>query len=170
MKRARPSWTEEEKATSTSVKDSDAALAHLEMLYNDTHSADITFIVGNERFNAHRIIVASSSRPFKALLMGHFREGQSKEITISDPFITPEIFKVFLKYIYTRKIEFSVANGVSLCSTSFSDSSFLFLCFFSCFSSFPLFLFFSSCFSSFLLFLFFFFLLSLFFFVFSLIL
>lgn len=44
---------------------------------------------------------------FKALLLGSFKESQTKEIILSDPLITPENFKLFLcRYIYIRKCSF----------------------------------------------------------------
>ena len=61
---------------------------------------DVTFIVENERFFCHRVILAARCEYFRALLYGGMRESNSaSDIVISDT--SSRSFQILLKYIYT---------------------------------------------------------------------
>jgi len=69
---------------------------------------DLTFIVGCEKFPCHRIILASSSPYFQALLTHTFKENNLNSIELRD--IEPQIFSLLLHYIYSGKIELDDNN------------------------------------------------------------
>ncbi|CAF0938721.1 unnamed protein product [Rotaria sordida] len=69
---------------------------------------DLTFIIGCENFLCHRIILASSSPYFQALLTHKFKENNLNSIEIRD--IEPNIFSILLHYIYSGKIEIDNNN------------------------------------------------------------
>ena len=69
---------------------------------------DLTFIVGDEQFPCHRILVASCSPYFQALLTHTFKENTLNSIILRD--IEPEIFSSLLHYIYSRQIELDETN------------------------------------------------------------
>ena len=69
---------------------------------------DLTFIVGCEKFPCHRIILASSSPYFQALLTHTFKENNLDSIELRD--IEPPIFSTILRYIYSGKIEIDENN------------------------------------------------------------
>ncbi|XP_069101855.1 BTB/POZ domain-containing protein 6-like [Argopecten irradians] len=73
-------------------------------------SSDVTFIVGEEktRIFAHKLVLLSRSPVFYAMFEGPMAE--KGEITIPD--ISPEIFRIFLRYLYTDNIELTDKNVV----------------------------------------------------------
>ena len=76
-------------------------------LLDDDSLSDVTFVVGDTRIHAHRVILIARSEYFRAMLTSGFSEGQkgsSKEITIGDT--TPEAFKALLRYLYTDELHF----------------------------------------------------------------
>ena len=69
---------------------------------------DLTLIVGCERFPCHRIILASSSPYFQALLTHTFKENNLNSIELRD--IEPQIFSALLHYIYSGQIQLDENN------------------------------------------------------------
>ena len=93
-------------------------VARLEALLNDESLSDVTFVVGDARIHAHRLVLITQSEYFRAMLTAGFREGQgppakrartlgqeaATEITIGDT--TPEAFRALLRYLYTDELRF----------------------------------------------------------------
>nr|CAB3492041.1 unnamed protein product [Digitaria exilis] len=64
--------------------------------------ADVEFMVGDEVFMAHRIVLAARSSVFKAELYGQMKEKYRMTcIQIDD--MDPRVFKAMLRFIYTDK-------------------------------------------------------------------
>ncbi|ESO03304.1 hypothetical protein HELRODRAFT_80550 [Helobdella robusta] len=68
---------------------------------NNDISSDLTLLVESERFHVHRVILASRSDFFRALLYGGLRESQNNQREIELKGASSEAFKYLLKYIYT---------------------------------------------------------------------
>ena len=65
--------------------------------------SDVTFIVQETRFPAHRIVLAARCKFFKVLLFGDMREAKpDAEIPILDA--TPDSFRALLEYIYSGRV------------------------------------------------------------------
>ncbi len=64
----------------------------------DEALCDITFIVGSQRFKAHRVICCCRSEYFRSMLLGGMKESSQSEIHIPD--VTPRAFGDILRYIY----------------------------------------------------------------------
>ncbi|XP_046452754.1 BTB/POZ domain-containing protein 9-like isoform X2 [Daphnia pulex] len=75
------------------------------LLLSDNYQ-DITLVVENQRIPAHKIILASRSEYFRALLFGGLLESQKSEIELKG--ISAAAFHALLKYVYT--------GYVSLCN------------------------------------------------------
>ena len=69
---------------------------------------DLTFLVGCKEFPCHRIILASSSSYFQALLTHKFKENNLHSVEIHN--IDAEIFSMLLHYIYSGQIEIDHNN------------------------------------------------------------
>ncbi|CAD6227476.1 GSCOCG00001163001-RA-CDS [Cotesia congregata] len=67
-------------------------------LYLSDDYCDVTLIVGGQRFNGHKLILAARSQYFRALLYGGLRESEQTEIELKET--TLPAFKELLKYIY----------------------------------------------------------------------
>ncbi|XP_021350569.1 uncharacterized protein LOC110448580 isoform X2 [Mizuhopecten yessoensis] len=75
----------------------------LEKLVNNEKFSDIQFLVGKERFYAHKSILSVRSQFFNVLFTSDFKEKNSLEpITFSD--ISAESFRAMLHFVYTNKI------------------------------------------------------------------
>jgi len=68
------------------------------LLLNDNYQ-DITLVIETQRIPAHKVILASRSEYFRALLYGGLLESQQQEIELKD--INPTAFRLLLLYIYT---------------------------------------------------------------------
>ncbi|CAM0871653.1 unnamed protein product [Alopecurus aequalis] len=76
---------------------------HLGDLLQSGEGADVTFLVDGERFRAHRCILAAWSPVFRAGLWGSTRDGDPRN-TIDIQDMSPEVFKVMLRFIYTERL------------------------------------------------------------------
>lgn len=92
----------------SSASQINAFLRNLNEYLDSAVYCDLTFIIGCERFACHRIILASSSPYFQALLTHRFKENDLNSIELRD--IEPRIFSILLHYIYSGKIEIDNNN------------------------------------------------------------
>ncbi|KAF6988304.1 LOW QUALITY PROTEIN: hypothetical protein CFC21_005867 [Triticum aestivum] len=72
---------------------------HLGCLLDNNDGTDVSFIVNDETFHAHRAVLAARSPVFRAELFGSMSEATIPCITLHE--ITPATFKVMLRFIYT---------------------------------------------------------------------
>jgi speckle-type POZ protein len=82
---------------------SSTRVSEFSSLLDDTTSADVTFVVNNERIPAHKIILAARSPYFRAMLVTEAQQGGS-DIIIQD--ISPAGFRALLLYLYTDELAF----------------------------------------------------------------
>ncbi|XP_071486886.1 BTB/POZ domain-containing protein 9-like [Diadema antillarum] len=70
-------------------------------LFSNEDYSDVTLVVENHRFHAHRVILAARCQYFRALFYGGLRESDPDccEIELQDT--TAQAFEALLKYIYT---------------------------------------------------------------------
>ncbi|XP_013386966.1 BTB/POZ domain-containing protein 9-like isoform X2 [Lingula anatina] len=71
-------------------------------LFENADYHDVTIIVEQQHFSAHKVILAARSEYFRALLFGGMRESNCKEIELKDTSATA--FRHLLKYIYTGRV------------------------------------------------------------------
>ncbi|XP_074115591.1 speckle-type POZ protein B-like isoform X2 [Cotesia typhae] len=64
--------------------------------------SDIVIIVGNKKFDAHKIVLIARSNFFKAMFSHDMKESKENKVTIPD--IDPKIFEKLLEFIYTDQI------------------------------------------------------------------
>ena len=73
-------------------------------LFKSEQYADVTFLVGNTRFPAHRIVLAARCEFFRCLLFGDMKEAHHQGMEIEIPDTTPEAFAGLLQYVYCGRI------------------------------------------------------------------
>ncbi|XP_046727510.1 LOW QUALITY PROTEIN: BTB/POZ domain-containing protein 9 [Silurus meridionalis] len=75
--------------------------------------SDVTFLVEEKRFPAHRVILAARCQYFRALLYGGMRESQPQaEVRLEDT--REEAFSMLLRYLYTGRAILSEAKEETL--------------------------------------------------------
>ncbi|XP_034158848.1 BTB/POZ domain-containing protein 9 isoform X2 [Pangasianodon hypophthalmus] len=75
--------------------------------------SDVTFLVEEKRFPAHRVILAARCQYFRALLYGGMRESQPQaEVRLEDT--RAEAFSMLLRYLYTGRANLSEAKEETL--------------------------------------------------------
>lgn len=84
------------------INHSNLVLSNLESLYLNDEFSDITLVIDNSEIPAHKIILASSSDYFRALLFCGLQESQSSKISLKCS--NERLFKQLLKYVYTGKM------------------------------------------------------------------
>lgn len=75
---------------------------HLGKLLEAKEEADVSFSVGGETFEAHKIVLAMRAPVFKAELFGPMRETRMPCVTIQD--MQPAVFRALLHFIYTDSL------------------------------------------------------------------
>lgn len=73
-----------------------------DLLENETFS-DVTIVVEDRKFQAHRAILAARSPIFAAMFSHEMAESKLNIVTITD--VEPEVFDVMLRFIYTDSVE-----------------------------------------------------------------
>ena len=73
---------------------------------------DVVFIVDGERVPTHKLILASQSEYFRAMLYGEMKEASQEDIPLPD--IPLASFKTVLQYAYTGTLEIEEQLEVSL--------------------------------------------------------
>jgi hypothetical protein len=74
---------------------------------------DVDFVIGEAIFHAHRFIVSSRSPVIATMLNPRWEEGRTGRVTITND-VDPMTFQLFLKFLYTGQIEFSVLPNKQL--------------------------------------------------------
>lgn len=64
---------------------------------------DVTFIIGEHRFNCHKNILAAGTKYFDGMFGNDFKEADKRDVELKD--IDEVGFKVLLEYVYTGKTE-----------------------------------------------------------------
>ncbi|KAK2897055.1 hypothetical protein QQF64_005310 [Cirrhinus molitorella] len=75
--------------------------------------SDVTFVVEEKRFPAHRVILAARCQYFRAMLYGGLRESRDQaEVRLEE--IGAEAFSMLLRYLYTGRATLSEAREETL--------------------------------------------------------
>jgi speckle-type POZ protein len=76
-------------------------LQHFQTFLQSGLGADVSIVVGDEAFAAHRCVLAARSPVFNAALFGAMKEGTSTIPCIQIGDMLPQVFKCLLHFIYT---------------------------------------------------------------------
>lgn len=87
--------------SSTEIEQTAVLVEQLAQLCMNADNADVTFTVKGQHLPAHRIILATRSEYFRALLFGALKESKQNEITLH---VSVDAFKYLMKYIYTGSL------------------------------------------------------------------
>lgn len=71
-------------------------------LLEQKKGADVSFIVGADSFEAHKIVLAARSPVFMAEFYGRMRESGTRSVTVED--MQPDVFRALLHFIYTDSL------------------------------------------------------------------
>ncbi|KAK3121315.1 hypothetical protein QOZ80_8BG0650640 [Eleusine coracana subsp. coracana] len=71
-------------------------------LLEEGNGADVTFIVGEETFLAHRVVLAMRSPVLQAELYGSMSEERTRRVVVRE--MQPAVFKAMLHFIYTDSL------------------------------------------------------------------
>lgn len=86
----------EDSAVSSAIEDYNKFL-------KNQKTCDVTFVVGNEEITAHKQIMSARSEVFAKMLSSRMVEKKTGRVEITD--VEPNIFKMFLSFIYSLELE-----------------------------------------------------------------
>jgi speckle-type POZ protein len=78
-------------------------LDQLGLLFSTMDLSDVTFIIDDRQFSAHKIVLAMRSPVFKAMFHHPTKEVLSSKVVVKD--IDPDVFQEVLRFIYTGKTQ-----------------------------------------------------------------
>nr|XP_050033705.1 protein roadkill-like [Dermacentor andersoni] len=84
----------------------------LEWLLDSQNYADVTFMVGDEAFQAHRSILAARSAAFRQMLEYPVEEQAVDGVVIED--VEPDVFAAILRFAYTGRVPEPIVKPKSL--------------------------------------------------------
>jgi len=108
---------EEENSNSNIVNmdNSSEVVTKIAGIYAERLMSDVLLVVGDQELPAHRLILCASSEVFQVMLMNSkWSESQEKTIVLKESPACATVFEVFLKYLYTGKINVDYANVIPL--------------------------------------------------------
>lgn len=76
---------------------------NLKNVFLDEENSDVILNVGDQKYSAHKIIIMARSPVFYAMLKHDTKEKRQGSVDITD--CDPHIFKDFLLYLYTGKLD-----------------------------------------------------------------
>ncbi len=82
----------------------DTLLDNLRARINDPEYSDITFIVENKKFYAHKIVLSLISEHFHVMFCSGMMDSKTNEIVIED--VSYPIFYSIMHFLYTGEFEF----------------------------------------------------------------
>lgn len=106
---------EEDSNTPIKMDNSREVVTKIASLYAERLMSDVLLVVGDEELPAHRLILCASSDVFQVMLMNStWSESQEKRIVLKETPACAAVFEVFLKYLYTGKIQVNYANVIPM--------------------------------------------------------
>jgi len=87
-------------------------VSQIKDLYTTMNFADIVFVVGDERFSAHKVILSTRCEFFANLFKSNIRDSQGTEIVVDD--VSPDSFEEMLEYIYSNNIIINYENALDI--------------------------------------------------------
>uniref|UniRef100_A0A914XG77 BTB domain-containing protein n=1 Tax=Plectus sambesii TaxID=2011161 RepID=A0A914XG77_9BILA len=89
------------------------ALNDFAKYFNNAHLSDVTLIVGEETFSAHRIILTKSSEVFERMLSTKWN-GDKKEIELVEEPQCNKVFASFLRFLYCNHVSLHAENTLPI--------------------------------------------------------
>ncbi|XP_002132357.2 BTB/POZ domain-containing protein 9-like [Drosophila pseudoobscura] len=93
--------------TVENIDEIDSFVADMASLCMNEPYSDVEFLVEDQRLPGHRLVLATRSEYFRALLYGGLAESNQREVPLEVPL---EAFKVILGYLYSGKMPLSTLD------------------------------------------------------------
>ncbi len=77
-------------------------LRNLERQFQEQQLCDVSLVVGDRVFHAHRTVLAASSPYFHAMFTGNLAEKAQSEIPLDG--VSPDVFSKLLQFIYSGRV------------------------------------------------------------------
>lgn len=99
------------------IGDQQSVLQKVAGLYASHLLSDISLVVGENRYPAHRVILSASSEVFSCMLLNpQWQECKESIIHLVEDPQSCQVFPQFLKYLYTGQVRISIETAMPLLS------------------------------------------------------
>lgn|SRR5690349_17203853 len=103
--------------TEVEIGDQQSVLLKVAGLYASHLLSDISLVVGENRYPAHRVILSASSEVFQCMLLNpQWQECKESVIHLVEDPQSSRVFPQFLKYLYTGQVRISIETAMPLLS------------------------------------------------------
>lgn len=107
----------EPEVTGIDCGDEKSVLLKVAGLYASHLLSDISLVVGENRYPAHRVILSASSEVFQCMLLNpQWQESKESVINLHEDPQSCAVFPQFLKYLYTGQVRISIETAMPLLS------------------------------------------------------
>jgi len=111
----RPSGNHGMSMGSINMDNSGEVVTKIASLFGDSLTSDVILVVDHQHFHAHKVILCASSDVFKIMLINtNWTESQEKKVILKELPDCAKVFAVFLKYLYTGRVEVDFANVIPM--------------------------------------------------------
>lgn len=99
-----------------------------ERLFETKKFSDVTLIADNQKFQSHKVVLASQSAVFSAMFEHDMKEKNSNLVEISD--INPEVLQEMLRFVYSGKVKNmqKLAKGLFVATDKYAIHDFKNVC------------------------------------------
>eukprot|EP00118_Oscarella_pearsei_P027123 m.310794 g.310794 ORF g.310794 m.310794 type:complete len:448 (+) comp54975_c0_seq1:88-1431(+) len=100
------------------VRHQDLLRERLACLMHNEDTADVVFLVGEckQEYPCHRVILGAQSKVFEVMLFGQMKEAKMRRIPL--PNITPRVFDLMRRYLYTGCVDLTADDLFPLMSAA----------------------------------------------------
>uniref|UniRef100_A0A915EAT7 BTB domain-containing protein n=1 Tax=Ditylenchus dipsaci TaxID=166011 RepID=A0A915EAT7_9BILA len=90
------------------------ALNDFSKYFNNAHLSDVSLVVGDEAFPAHRIVLCRSSEVFDRIFSLKWNGRDKKEIELTEEPQCQPVFSAFLRFLYCNHVVLNSSNALPL--------------------------------------------------------
>lgn len=97
------------------LRDEENFILNVSQFFNQSDLSDVSIIVGDQNFYAHKFVLAKSSDVFKTMLYGDsWAQNEAHELILTESDECRAVFDVFLRFMYTAEVTVTVDTAVGI--------------------------------------------------------
>ena len=88
------------------------AFERMQQMRDDRKLCDVVLVAGAREIEAHRLVLAASSRYFYSMFVGDMKESREEKIVLKD--VDPDALQLLVEFSYSTRLEITASNVQAL--------------------------------------------------------